>query len=107
MKKFLFALANLFLVNMCVSSQEPVKSGLPGFDVLRDSIAHGKIDTLTYKSKTVDTIRRTLVYTPPGYSKNKKYPVLYLLHGIGGDEKEWLNGGKPDYHRCNALGRIR
>ena len=35
------------------------------------------------------------IYTPPGYSKNKKYPVLYLLHGIGGDEKEWLNGGKP------------
>jgi enterochelin esterase-like enzyme len=35
------------------------------------------------------------VYTPPGYSRRKKYPVLYLLHGIGGDEKEWLNGGKP------------
>src|SRR5204863_2479628 len=39
--------------------------------------------------------RKALIYTPPGYSKNKKYPVLYLLHGIGGDEKEWLNGGKP------------
>ncbi len=36
-----------------------------------------------------------LVYTPPGFSKRKKYPVLYLLHGIGGDEKEWLNGGSP------------
>ena len=36
------------------------------------------------------------MYTPPGYSKKKKYPVLYLLHGIGGDKKEWLNGGKPD-----------
>ncbi|MEO5890604.1 MAG: alpha/beta hydrolase-fold protein, partial [Ferruginibacter sp.] len=39
--------------------------------------------------------RRALIYTPPGYSKKKKYPVLFLLHGIGGDEKEWLNGGKP------------
>jgi enterochelin esterase-like enzyme len=29
-----------------------------------------------------------LVYTPPDYSKEKKYPVLYLLHGIGGDETE-------------------
>ena len=37
-----------------------------------------------------------LIYTPPGYSKKKKYPVLYLLHGIGGDEKEWLNGGHPE-----------
>jgi enterochelin esterase-like enzyme len=36
-----------------------------------------------------------LVYTPPGYSKNKKYSVLYLLHGIGGDEKEWLKHGQP------------
>ena len=36
-----------------------------------------------------------LIYTPPGYSEKKKYPVLYLLHGIGGDEKEWLKGGKP------------
>jgi enterochelin esterase-like enzyme len=36
-----------------------------------------------------------LIYTPPEYSKNKKYPVLYLLHGIGGDEKEWLRGGQP------------
>ena len=34
------------------------------------------------------------VYTPPGYSKDKKYPVLYLLHGIGGNEqREWTRGG--------------
>src|SRR6187401_1800697 len=95
MKKLLVALANVLLVNISVHSQEPVKPGQLGFDVWRDSIAHGNIDTITYKSKTVDTIRRTLIYTPPGYSKKKKYPVLYLLHGIGGDEKEWLNGGKP------------
>ena len=29
------------------------------------------------------------VYTPPGYSANRKYPVLYLLHGIGGNDREW------------------
>ncbi|MDZ7346380.1 MAG: alpha/beta hydrolase-fold protein [candidate division KSB1 bacterium] len=65
-----------------------------GFDVFRPEIAHGRIDTIRYPSKTVGTTRRALVYTPPGFSKNAKYPVLYLLHGIGGDEKEWLNG-KP------------
>src|SRR5215210_2837334 len=93
MKKLLFAA--VLLVNLSVYSQEPVKPAQPGFDLLRDSMAHGKIDTLTYKSKTVDTLRQTLIYTPPGYSKKNKYPVLYLLHGIGGDEKEWLNGGTP------------
>ena len=65
------------------------------FDSPRAAVAHGKIDTITYASKTVGANRRALIYTPPAYSKSKKYPVLYLLHGIGGDEKEWLNGGQP------------
>ncbi len=56
----------------------------------------GIIDSVTYESKTVGTSRQAMIYTPPGYSKDKKYPVLYLLHGIGGDEKEWLNGGHPE-----------
>ncbi len=66
------------------------------FDKLRDNIPHGKIDTIYYESKTVGTTRKALVYTPPQFSKDKKYPVLYLLHGIGGDETEWLKGGQPD-----------
>ena len=40
--------------------------------------------------------RKAQVYTPPGYSKDQKYPVLYLLHGIGGDEHEWTRGGAAD-----------
>ena len=67
----------------------------PGFDSLRDAFPHGKIDTISYFSTTVGNERRAIIYTPPGYTKTKKYPVLYLLHGIGGDEKEWLNGGSP------------
>ncbi|OCB76793.1 esterase [Flavobacterium piscis] len=66
-----------------------------GFDVLNASIPAGKIETITYESKTVGSTRKATVYTPPGFNKKKKYPVLYLLHGIGGDEKEWLNGGNP------------
>jgi enterochelin esterase-like enzyme len=76
-------------------SQNGVTPALLGFDMVRESIPHGKIDSVTYNSKTVGAIRKALIYTPPGYSKDKKYPVLYLLHGIGGDEKEWLNGGQP------------
>jgi len=76
-------------------AQNRVTPALLGFDIVREGIPHGKIDTISYNSKTVGTNRKALIYTPPGYSKVKKYPVLYLLHGIGGDEKEWLNGGQP------------
>ncbi len=67
-----------------------------GFDQVRANIPHGKIDTVTYDSKSVGVKRKMLVYTPPGYSASNTYPVLYLLHGIGGDEKEWFNQGAPN-----------
>ncbi|MBL8853891.1 MAG: esterase family protein [Planctomycetaceae bacterium] len=55
----------------------------------RDGIARGHLEMITYESKTVGTTRKLNVYTPPNYSADAKYPVLYLLHGIGGDETEW------------------
>lgn len=94
MKKIVFAFAAFFFLRH-VQAQEILKQMPKGFDEVRTEIAHGKIDTILYNSKTVGATRKALVYTPPGYSKKKKYSVLYLLHGIGGDEKEWLNGGKP------------
>ena len=68
--------------------QGPVVERMPpsGFDMVKENIPHGTMTTITYPSKTVGTNRKAVIYTPPGYSKNKKYPVLYLLHGIGGDE---------------------
>lgn len=62
----------------------------------REEITHGKLEMVEYDSKTVGTTRKMNVYTPPGYSKDKKYPVLYLLHGIGGDETEWQRFVAPD-----------
>src|SRR5450631_4139133 len=90
----LFILFTIALTNRS-KGQNVIEHAPPGFDSLRADIPHGKIDTITYNSRTVGTKRRALIYTPPGYSKKKKYPILYLLHGIGGDEKEWLNGGSP------------
>jgi enterochelin esterase-like enzyme len=58
-------------------------------------IPHGKLEIIEYLSKTVGTTRRMNVYTPPLYSTEKKYPVLYLLHGIGGDETEWQRFADP------------
>jgi len=95
MRKLFFAVAAAFLLIFSAYAQEPVKPASMGFDTVRTGIAHGNIDTITYLSKIVDIQRRAIIYTPPGYSAKKKYPVLYLLHGIGGDEKEWLNGGRP------------
>jgi enterochelin esterase-like enzyme len=95
MKELLILLAVALLSKFSSDAQGVFKHAPQGFDSLRAGIPHGKIDTITYPSKTVGNTRRAIVYTPPGFSKKEKYPVLYLLHGIGGDEKEWLNGGKP------------
>jgi enterochelin esterase-like enzyme len=74
-----------------------------GFDVARDGIAHGHLEMIEYDSKTVGTERRMQVYTPAGYSPDKKYPVLYLLHGIGGDETEWERFATPNIILDNLL----
>ena len=95
MKKLIALFAVLIVVIATAKSQDIVKHAPVGFDYLRTGIAHGKIDSVSYPSKTVGSNRKALIYMPPNYSKNKKYPVLYLLHGIGGDEKEWLKGGQP------------
>ena len=95
MKLPIFLIASLLTSHLFAQQASIAKQAPPGFDSLRSDIAQGKIDTITYTSKTVGTKRRALIYTPPGYSKKEKYPVLYLLHGIGGDEKEWLKGGTP------------
>src|SRR6476646_483022 len=95
MKQIVFILS-FVLISVFVSVAQPSEKHAPaGYDSLRAGLAHGKIDTIWYPSATVGNKRRTLVYTPPGFSKKNKYPVLYLLHGIGGDEKEWLNGAQP------------
>jgi len=66
------------------------------WDVRREDIPHGKLEMIEYDSKTVGTKRRKQVYTPPGYTKETQYPVLYLLHGIGGDETEWQRFAQPE-----------
>lgn len=69
----------------------------------RAGIPHGKLEMIEYDSRTVGTRRKMNVYTPPGYSKDRKYPVLYLLHGIGGDETEWERFARPDILEDNLL----
>jgi enterochelin esterase-like enzyme len=74
-----------------------------GFDKARDGIPHGKLETVEYDSRSVGNKRKAVIYTPPGYSADTKYPVLYLLHGIGGDEEEWRRGGHPEIILDNLI----
>ena len=56
---------------------------------------HGNVAHVWYDSPTLGATRRMSVYTPAGYEGGKqKYPVLYLLHGSGGDEDAWLDLGR-------------
>jgi len=74
-----------------------------GITARRDGIAAGRLEMITYDSKTVGATRKMQVYTPPGYAKDKKYPVLYLLHGIGGDETEWQRFATPNLLLDNLI----
>ena len=61
---------------------------------IRD-IPHGNVNMVWYNSPTLKLKRRMYVYTPAGYEGGKqRYPVLYLLHGAGGDEDAWFNMGR-------------
>jgi enterochelin esterase-like enzyme len=108
MKQLILPLLIILISYQTARTQSIIKPATPGFDLVHEGISQGKIDTIVYNSTTVSTKRRAIIYTPPGFSKKKKYPVLYLLHGIGGDEKEWLNGGSPQviFDNLYASGKI-
>ncbi len=69
-------------------------------------VPHGNVSQVWYDSPTLSsaTPRRMYVYTPPGYDKGTvKYPVLYLLHGAGGDEDAWNNMGRASVIMDNLI----
>lgn len=74
-----------------------------GFDTLTAAGDGWKRETVTYASKTTGADRLCHVILPAGYSSGVSYPVLYLLHGIGGDHNEWL-GGNPLEVVSNLVG---
>jgi enterochelin esterase family protein len=68
-------------------------------------VPHGTIHTVWYPSPTLKQDRRRMyIYTPPGYEANQtRYPVLYLLHGGGGDEDAWVTMGRANVILDNLL----
>jgi len=69
-------------------------------------VPHGNVNLVWYDSPTLPTVspRRMYVYTPAGYDKGTdRYPVLYLLHGAGGDEDAWNNMGRASVIMDNLI----
>jgi enterochelin esterase family protein len=59
------------------------------------AVPHGTVTSHAYKSKSLGTDRKVMIYTPPGYEDStSRYPVLYLLHGSGSDETSWTQRGQ-------------
>ncbi len=79
------------------------EKGLSFYDV--KDVPHGDIRNRVYFSKTTQTWRRVNIYTPPGYDKSGKelYPVLYIQHGGGEDERGWAVQGKTDLILDNLI----
>lgn len=67
-------------------------------------VPHGSINSIWYNSPSLGMERKMNIYTPPGYEKGDKiYPVMYLLHGGGGDEEGWLSRGRANYILDNLI----
>ena len=69
-----------------------------------NNVEHGTVTRRWYSSAGNNMTRRITIYTPPGYENNdKKYPVLYLLHGMGGDEEAWMALGRTSQILDNLI----
>ncbi|MBR3764461.1 MAG: esterase family protein [Clostridia bacterium] len=101
MKKLLAFALSLCLLFSCLpvlaeeTGKEAWNDPPAGFDQRQEDVIYGTTVFKTYLSTTTKTFRKCLVILPPDYTAEKDYPVLYLLHGIGGDHSEW-SGGRPD-----------
>lgn len=81
--------------------------GNPGDLYSVGDVPHGTVSRVWYHSDVLGKDRRMAVYTPAGYetSGNKRYPVLYLLHGMGGDEEAWLCTGRAAQIMDNLIAK--
>jgi enterochelin esterase family protein len=81
-----------------------IVGGSPGDLYKVNKVPHGTVSKRWYPSPGLGMERRLTVYTPPGYENSKeKYPVLYLLHGAGGDEEAWMTLGRASQILDNLI----
>jgi enterochelin esterase family protein len=103
--------ANPFLQRDVATVTNILIVGGPQADLYKvNKVPHGSVTRRWYASPGLKMERRITVYTPPGYESGKdKYPVLYLLHGAGGDEEAWMTLGRASQILDNLLaqGKIK
>jgi enterochelin esterase-like enzyme len=92
--------------NSTVRSLLEVPGPSAAFFAERD-VPHGAVSMVHYQSKSLGLPRRMHVYTPPGYGTSAaagtRYPVFYLLHGAGDDDRSWLLAGKANFILDNLI----
>jgi endo-1,4-beta-xylanase len=101
-----------FSTSVNISSAASLPSMPPsGYDQVRGGIQKGQVVNISYHSTATNSTRPAKVYLPPGYSTDKRYSVLYLLHGIGGSEGDWFAdwGGRANIIADNLIaeGKIK
>ena len=93
-------------VTTTTTSLVTVPGNGPAFYDVED-VPHGEIRTLLYKSKSNGVTRELNVYVPPGYdpARDRRYPVLYLLHGFANDHHSWHRYGRANDILDNLLAK--
>lgn len=87
-------ITNIFIIS------RPGEKSLYGVN----DVPHGSVAKVWYESEKLGLSRRLTVYTPAGYeTSGKRYPVLYLLHGMGGDENAWSELGRATHILDNLI----
>lgn len=86
-----------------IESRLMIPGGVTDLYDVKD-VPHGRVSAIWYPAEALGMKRRCLVYTPPGYERSSEsYPVLYLLHGGGGDEEAWISRGRTNYILDNLI----
>lgn len=93
MSRDVVTISNLFMIDGKESELYKVQN-----------VPHGSLSKVWYHSEKLNADRRITVYTPAGYETNgQRYPVLYLLHGMGGDEDSWSTLGRASQILDNLI----
>ena len=101
----LFVFTVFLLVSISLMAEEFPVLPPSGYDQVRGDTQKGQIVNISYYSTATNSTRPAKVYLPPGYTENNEYSVLYLLHGIGGDEGNWFAdwGGRANIIADNLI----
>ena len=92
-------LSNIFIVSKTAQDK--------GHLYAVNNVPHGTLSRVWYNSPTLGQQRRMTIYLPPTYDGKKKFPVMYLLHGHGGDETAWGDLGRTSQIMDNLIAEGR